>query len=232
MAQEGLSELSGEWVALSDIITVDDDGTYYIQNRGSDMLLACEGGEKPTESTGVLVKPFEVLKYKKNGGSLYLKAYTKLCTINITSDKAQTGGAIWFDFNSEGFTGVYDAEAGTETYTKEINGYEVELVWNNNDENAGFTATVTKDGESAGTASIWFVSENGDIKLNVSDLTLEVTSERSFDYYSGESFDEGYHGSFSCETDAELGTSLWVCGETYYGKDESETLYLKIKLEA
>lgn len=86
MAQEGLRELSGEWVALSDIITVDESKTYYIQNRGSNMLLACEGGEKPTESTGVLVKPFEVLKYQKGTDTLYLKAYTEVCTINITSE--------------------------------------------------------------------------------------------------------------------------------------------------
>ena len=86
MAQEGLSELSGEWVALSDIITVDDDGTYYIQNRGSDILLAQESASEPTDSNGVLVKPFEVLKYQKGTGSLYLKAYTEVCTINITSE--------------------------------------------------------------------------------------------------------------------------------------------------
>ena len=232
MAQEGLSEISNEWVVLSDIITVDDDGTYYIQNRGSDMLLACEGGEKPTESTGVLVKPFEVLKYKKNGGSLYLKAYTKLCTINITSDKEQTGGAVWFDFNSEGFIGVDDFETETMTFTKEIDGYDVELVWSYNSEDTSFTATVTKDGVSAGTASVWFVSENGDIKLNVADLTLELISEAAFEYTSGESLGDGYHGSFSSEVDPELGTSLWMNEQAYYGEEESETLYLKIKLEA
>lgn len=232
MAQEGLSELSREWVALSDIIKVDDDSTYYIQNRGSDMLLACEGGEEPTESTGVLVKPFEVLKYKKNGGSLYLKAYTATCTINITSDKEQTGGAIWFDFNSEGFTCVDDAEAETMTFTKEIDGYDVELVWSYNSEATGFTATVTKDGESAGTASVWFVSENGEIKLNVADLNLELLSESAFEYYSEEATDEGYHGTFSTEVDDELGTSVWNCVESYYNQEDSETLYLKINLEA
>lgn len=234
MAQEAFEKLTNEWTALSDKITVDEDATYYIQNRGSDVLLAQEAGATPTSDdvNGVLVKPYEVAKYKVNGGDLYLRAYSSNCSVNITSDKTQTGGAIWFDFNSEGFTGVDDAEAQTYTYTKEIDGYDVELVWSYSDESTGFTATVTKDGESAGTASVWFVSENGDIKLNVADLTLELTSERSFEYYSGESFDEGYHGSFNEEVDAEFGTSLWVCGETYYGEDESETLYLKIKLEA
>ena len=66
----------------------------------------------------------------------------------------------------------------------------------------------------------------------MADLTLEATSEHSFDYYSGESFDEGYHGSFSSEVDAEFGTALWLNDQAYYGEDESETLYLKIKLEA
>jgi len=86
MAQEGLTQLTKEWSVLSDIITVDADKTYYIQNRGSDMLLACEGAAEPNDAVGVLVRPFEVLKYKKGTGSLYVKAYTTTCTINITSE--------------------------------------------------------------------------------------------------------------------------------------------------
>lgn len=86
MAQEGLAELTKAWSALSDIITVDADKTYYIQNRGSDMLLACEGATEPTDADGVLVRPFEVLKYKKGTGSLYVKAYTATCSINISSE--------------------------------------------------------------------------------------------------------------------------------------------------
>ena len=234
MAQEAFEQLKNEWVALSDKITVDEDANYYIQNRGADILLAQEAGETPQADNlnGTLIKPYEQAKYKANGGDLYLRAYNSNCSVNITSDKAQTGGAIWFDFNNEGFTGVDDAEAKTTTFTKEVDGYDVELVWSYNDESTGFTATVTKDGESAGTASVWFVSENGDIKLNVADLNLEATSEGSFDYMSGESSYEGYHGSFSSEVDPELGTSLWLNDQAYYGEDESETLYLKIKLEA
>ena len=234
MAQEAFEQLKNEWVALSDKITVDEDANYYIQNRGADILLAQEAGEAPTADNlnGTLIKPYEQAKYKANGGDLYLRAYNSNCSVNITSDKAQTGSAIWFDFNSEGFVGVDDAEAETSTFTKEIDGYDVELVWSYNSESTGFTATVTKDGESAGTASIWFVSENGDIKLNVSDLTLELTSETSFDYMSGEAWGDDYYGSFSSLVDAELGTALWMNEQAYYGEDESETLYLKIKLEA
>ena len=105
-------------MALSDKITVDEDANYYIQNRGADILLAQEAGEAPQADNvnGTLIKPYEVAKYKANGGDLYLRAYNSNCSVNITSDKAQTGGAIWFDFNSEGFTGVDDAEAKTTTF--------------------------------------------------------------------------------------------------------------------
>lgn len=86
MAQEDFEELTNTWKALSDIITVDADTTYYIQNRGSDMLLACEGAAEPTDSVGILVKPFGALKYKKGTDTLYVRAYTTSCFINISSE--------------------------------------------------------------------------------------------------------------------------------------------------
>ena len=231
MAQEAFEQLKNEWVALSDKITVDEDANYYIQNRGADVLLAQEAGEAPTADNvnGTLIKPYEQAKYKANGGDLYLRAYNSNCAVNITSDKAQTGGEVWF--NPNGAEATSDVEQEKTSFGWEENGYEIELVWDYS-ETPGFTASVWKDGESAGTASVWFVSENGDIKLNVADLTIEPTSEFSFDYYSGEYSDEGYHGSFNYEIDAETGEAFWICGQTYYGEEESETLYLKIKLEA
>ena len=203
--------------------------TYHIQIQGAGMFF--EGIEKP-EIGGTywnILKPFD---YIKGTDTLWVQVQSNVMNINVWDDSASEPPAVWFDFNSEGFTSVFDAEAKTNTFTKDIDGYDVELVWSYDDEATGFTATVTKDGESAGTASVWFVSENGDIKLNVSDLTLEATSENSFDYMSGESWGDGYYGSFSNEVDAEFGTSIWLSGETYYEEEASEPLYLKIKLEA
>ena len=86
MAQEAFEQLTSEWTDIADIITVDASATYYIQNRGSDTLVACEGSAKPTRAIGVLVKPYEVLKYKKGTDNLYLRAFNTNCGINITSE--------------------------------------------------------------------------------------------------------------------------------------------------
>ena len=86
MAQEAIEQLTTEWGALSDIITVDSSKTYYIQNRGADVLLAVESASEPTSLDGVLVKPYEVLKYQEGTDPLYLKAYNSNCSINITSE--------------------------------------------------------------------------------------------------------------------------------------------------
>lgn len=86
MAQEKFEQLIGEWIELSDIITVDVDKTYYIQNRGPDVLVACEGSSEPVSEEGVLVQPYKVLKYKKGADDLYLRAFANNCSINITSE--------------------------------------------------------------------------------------------------------------------------------------------------
>lgn len=86
MAQEAFEQLTSEWVAISDKITVDSNKTYYIQNRGADVLLAVESASEPTTLDGVLVKPYEVLKYKEGTDTLYLRAYNSNCAINITSE--------------------------------------------------------------------------------------------------------------------------------------------------
>lgn len=86
MAQEAFESLTSDWTVVSDIITVDADTTYYIQNRGADILLAVESSAEPTTLDGVLVKPYDVLKYKKGTDDLYVKAYTSTCSINITSE--------------------------------------------------------------------------------------------------------------------------------------------------
>lgn len=86
MAQVAFEQLTNEWVALSDIITVDSSKTYYVQNRGADVLLAVESANEPTSLDGVLVKPYEVLKYQQGQDTLYMRAYNSGCSINITSE--------------------------------------------------------------------------------------------------------------------------------------------------
>lgn len=89
MAQEAFEKgLTTEWSALSEIITVDADVTYYIQNRGSDVLVAVEPDSKPSDDNtdGLLVQPYKVLKYKKGTNDLYLRAFANTCSINISSE--------------------------------------------------------------------------------------------------------------------------------------------------
>ena len=86
MAQVGLNTLTKEWLAFSEITTPDEGTTYYIQNRGSDFLLAAESSSTPSDAFGILVRPFEVIKYEKGSQNLYLRAYTTNCTVNVTSE--------------------------------------------------------------------------------------------------------------------------------------------------
>ena len=86
MAQVSLNTLTNKWVAFTTITTPADDTNYYIQNRGSDFLVAAESASEPTDAIGVMVKPFETLVYKKGTNTLYLRAYTTVCTINVSSE--------------------------------------------------------------------------------------------------------------------------------------------------
>lgn len=88
MAQEFTQALTTEWVELADYITVDGDTTYYIQNRGADVLLLLEADDTPAdnETDGVLVKPFEVVSFKEGDQYLYMRAYNSSCTINVSSE--------------------------------------------------------------------------------------------------------------------------------------------------
>lgn len=86
MAQISLQNLTTEWVAFSSITAVDANATYYIQNRGADYLVACEGSSEPITQEGVFVPPSKILKYKKGNQNLYLRASTKGCSINISNE--------------------------------------------------------------------------------------------------------------------------------------------------
>ena len=88
MAQVEFEALTTEWTALSDIITVSADATYYIQNRGADTLVALESSTEPTADNqeGFMCQPYKVIEYKKGTQDLYLRAFNKSCAINITSE--------------------------------------------------------------------------------------------------------------------------------------------------
>ena len=87
MAQEVFEKgLTTEWVAFDDLITVDADATYYIQNRGSDVLVALESSSAPSSDNegGDFVLPNVQAEYVKGTQNLYLRACYNNCSINIT----------------------------------------------------------------------------------------------------------------------------------------------------
>lgn len=88
MAQVKFEGLTNEWTALSDIITVSTDTTYYIQNRGADTLVALESFTEPAADNreGFMCQPYKVIEYKKGIQDLYLRSFNKSCAINITSE--------------------------------------------------------------------------------------------------------------------------------------------------
>lgn len=85
--QKEFESLTTEWVALSDIITVDADTTYRIQNRGPSKIIALDTDTQPEAGSdaGDLVLPYEVGEYKKGTGDLYLRAFNGVSSINITT---------------------------------------------------------------------------------------------------------------------------------------------------
>lgn len=87
MAQKKFSKITAEWIALSDIITVDADTTYYIQNRGPATIIALDTDVEPEADSdaGDLVLPYKTGEYSKGTGDLYLRAIDGTSSINITS---------------------------------------------------------------------------------------------------------------------------------------------------
>lgn len=87
MAQEKFEHISNEWIVLSDLITVEADKLYFIQNRGPDKLLVIESSAEPEETDeGILVEPYVVLEYKEGADNLYLRAFDNNLSINISSE--------------------------------------------------------------------------------------------------------------------------------------------------
>ena len=83
--QEDFFSVSNEWTDIEDVTTIESDVTYYIQNRGPDMLVALESSDTPDDTQeGVMMPPYIQGIYVKGAQKLYLRAFNKLCTINIT----------------------------------------------------------------------------------------------------------------------------------------------------
>ena len=75
MANKNFSILSTTWVAITDLITPEDDKNYFIQNRGPFMVIAVESASTPTTDAGIVVPAYKTLKYVKGTNTLYLKSY-------------------------------------------------------------------------------------------------------------------------------------------------------------
>lgn len=89
MAQIDFQRLTKTWTSFASVVgTVNTDTIYYIQNRGTDVLVALELASEPTGSTqaGVMVLPNNVVVYKKGTQDLYLRAFNSTCSINVTSE--------------------------------------------------------------------------------------------------------------------------------------------------
>ena len=83
--QETKTDLTTDWVKLSDIITVDSSKTYYIQNRGNGILWLSEGSSVPTDG-GIFVENFKIAEYKQGEQDLYLRSYSGTLVANISSE--------------------------------------------------------------------------------------------------------------------------------------------------
>ena len=85
MQEKFEKNITTEWVALSDLITIEANATYRIQNRGTDVLVALEADSLPgAGQDGDLILPFVQAPYKKGTQNLYLRAFSNICGINIT----------------------------------------------------------------------------------------------------------------------------------------------------
>ncbi len=83
MTQIAYSKIGSDWVDVTTLGTFTQDGVYYIQNRGSGLLIAVESATEPATEAGISVLPHKVLKYTYTE-KLWVKAYGGTCSINIS----------------------------------------------------------------------------------------------------------------------------------------------------
>ena len=86
MSQIKLQQLDNNWVNASTIFTPVSDKTYYLQNRGNDYMVACEGSQVPTDMSGVYIAPHKMARYKLGSQNLYLRAHNGTCSVNISDE--------------------------------------------------------------------------------------------------------------------------------------------------
>lgn len=86
MANIAVEDLTTTWVDLDTKDSLQADGEYLIQNRGSDFCLAYVGASAPQagDIDGVLIPNLMQVHYKKGIGTLYVRAYSGTCSINIS----------------------------------------------------------------------------------------------------------------------------------------------------
>lgn len=81
------NNLTKTWRSFADIVgTVDADAEYLIQNRGADALVALEAESTPAADNpaGTMIYPSDIGVYKKGEQNLYLRAFDKNCSINVS----------------------------------------------------------------------------------------------------------------------------------------------------
>lgn len=83
MAQISYSKIGSDWVDVTTLGTFTQDGVYYVQNRGSGVLLAVESDTEPVIEAGMTVLPHKVLKYTYDN-KLWVKSLNGSCSINIS----------------------------------------------------------------------------------------------------------------------------------------------------
>lgn len=82
--------ITKDWTAFSTIVgTVGASTNYQIQNRGADTLVLLESSATPADDTqaGVMLLPYMTCVYKKGTQDLYLRAFNRNCSVNITSEE-------------------------------------------------------------------------------------------------------------------------------------------------
>ena len=86
MAQIDFVSLTKAWTPFADIVGTVGTKEYIIQNRGADSLVALEADSTPADNTpdGVMVLPNDCAVYVKGSQNLYLRAFNKGCSINVT----------------------------------------------------------------------------------------------------------------------------------------------------
>lgn len=80
--------VTAQWVDASTLATF-GDGDYLIQNQGSDFLVAAVADSAPEGTEGTLIPNLMQAHYKVGDGSLYLRAFSGQCLINISESAAE-----------------------------------------------------------------------------------------------------------------------------------------------